>query len=75
MPGRLTSLEAIDAVETIFRSSVPSIKLIGLSREDALSWKDCFELEGDSYLVDMREPSRANPFYLIEIKPKKKQNA
>lgn len=71
MPGRLTSLEAIDAVEEIFRAGVPSIQLIELSRDDAISWKDFFELQG-KYWVYMSEPLEANSFYSIKITPRKK---
>jgi hypothetical protein len=71
MPGRLTNTEVIDAIEVILRSGVLSIKLSDLSREDAISWRDCFELEGDRYSVCMREPSKANSYYSIEIKPKR----
>ena len=60
MPGRLTSLELIDATEEIFRSGIPSVGFIGLSRDDAISWRDALELEGDKYDVIMSEPSKSN---------------
>ena len=73
MPGRLTTAESIDAIESLLRTGVPSIKLIGLSGDDAMSWKDCIEFEGDRYWVDMHEPSRSNPHYSIEVKYRRRR--
>lgn len=75
MPTKLNSLEILSAFEEIFRAGVQSIKLSGLSGDDATLWKNCLESEEEHYLIDVREPSGANPSYLIEIKPRKKQNA
>ena len=71
MPGRLTSLESIDAIEEIFRTGVPSIELMELSRDDAISWRDSLELQGE-YWVYVSEPSEPNSFYSIKITPRKK---
>ena len=71
MPTKLNSLEILSAVEEIFRAGVQSIKLSGLSEDDATSWKDYLRQQRDSYWFNIREPSGANPFYLIEIKPRK----
>ncbi|MEK6840690.1 MAG: hypothetical protein AABX79_01925 [Nanoarchaeota archaeon] len=67
MPGRLTNSEVISAIEQILIAGVPTIKLGGLSREDAISWRDCFELEG-KYQVDMYEHPKPSSFYSVEIR-------
>ena len=76
MPGRINCLEATRSIEDLFRSGVPSISLIGLSRDDATSWKDTLELEG--YSVIMSEPSKLdntpelNLLYSVIITNRKK---
>ncbi len=72
MPTKLNSLEILSAFEEIFRAGVQSIKLSGLSGDDATLWENCLESEEEHYLIDVHEPSRANPYYSIEIKSKKR---
>ena len=60
MTVRSTISEVVEATEGIFRSGAPAVRIMGLSLEDATTYRGIFELESEKYDVRVDGPSMEN---------------